>query len=651
MVGHFKKRVSQTSLALSRDSGLASKLKFRSRGRLPSSSLKPLKTIEWKAPSPALLKARSKRSALFSLLKQHQRDGAMAAASISGYALLFAQRTGKTWATGAVLELSDDHDVLIVGPKTNIESTWAKFLGEKLPSYTVCRSLEEYRAHQKEFEKAWGHRDHCILLLNYEQLPRLISKLVRIPWDRVVYDEAHRLKNRNSAASRAAAKLRHVKTRLALTGTPQDLSSRDLWAIMRFVAPEVFGDSWPAFEEEYLQKPNIDPRKARGAIARKKAFLALMIARRKMPMREDMLDQFTDKLRPHVMRISKEDAGMKGARIHRRGVEMVGRQRRLYDQLEKTMVAKWNGQKIVTALKITQMAKLQQIAGGFIYDEDHEVHRVGNAKLDLLEQLIEKHVDDEHMAIFCKYKPEIEMIEKRLRRMGYRRIAKLWGKVKDTKHKRERTQLLLDFQEGKYDAIIAQQRTGGVGVDLFKARKGFVYSMGHSFIDYDQMMSRMDFMAQDEQADFFLLYSKRSIDEDIISAVKLKTSVANVTYERLNRHRRIDMAKTKETETKAKGKAKAESTEDAEAFKYGVSDLAELMELKPASVRVQLRNKKVKKAGKSYGWNTKGELKEVAEKLGAGKPEADEPKPKGKAAAKADTKAKGKKRPAADDDD
>ena len=51
----------------------------------------------------------------------------------------------------------------------------------------------------------------------------------------------------------------------------------------------------------------------------------------------------------------------------------------------------------------------------------------------------------------------------------------------------------------------------------------------------------------------------------------------------------------------------AKDNEDKE-FKYSVDDLASLMEVQPATVRVWLRNNGIKRTGRSYGWNTKAEL-------------------------------------------
>lgn len=99
------------------------------------------------------------------------------------------------------------------------------------------------------------------------------------------------------------------------------------------------------------------------------------------------------------------------------------------------------------------------------------------------------------------------------------------------------------------------------------------------------------------------------------------------------------MAKEKKADKKSeKTEAKTEKAAERE-MAYGVDDIAEALDLKPASVRVQLRNKGIEKAGKSYGWATKAELKEVIDQLKASKDDDDKP-----------AKGKGKKTPATDEE-
>lgn len=96
------------------------------------------------------------------------------------------------------------------------------------------------------------------------------------------------------------------------------------------------------------------------------------------------------------------------------------------------------------------------------------------------------------------------------------------------------------------------------------------------------------------------------------------------------------MAKKEKAE---KANSKAEKAQERE-FKYGVEDLADALSLKPASVRMKLRNKGIDKAGKAYGWNSKAELQEVIAQL---KSEEDE-KP-AKKAEKKEKKAEKKEKP------
>jgi hypothetical protein len=86
------------------------------------------------------------------------------------------------------------------------------------------------------------------------------------------------------------------------------------------------------------------------------------------------------------------------------------------------------------------------------------------------------------------------------------------------------------------------------------------------------------------------------------------------------------MAKNNKKANKKADKSKNEDKDDATPeFKFGVQDIADELDIKPASVRVQLRNKGIEKAGKSYGWNTKGELKEVIDQLRSGGDEDEKP--------------------------
>jgi superfamily II DNA or RNA helicase len=491
-----------------------------------------------KAASLASSKVSPKRSPLFEQLLPHQRKGALAAARTDGYCLLFEQRVGKTWPAGAVIQLLDACEVFLIVRKTNLESTWLKFCKQHLPEYQVFREFAKYNAHQKAFFKAWGHYDKCIYIVNNESVSSKIIGVFRRAkrkWDSIIIDEAQSLKKRTSRISRLAARLSRIaRHRLALTGTPMDDSPIDLWAIFRFVDPELLGDNWGDFEEEYIVPVNIDMSKARGELQRRRMLMALRIRKGKPKMRKDRIDKFHRIIKPFCMRVTKEDVGIERAELEWLPVPIFGHQARSYDQLERHLVLTIGKTTITAPLKITQIGKLQQVTGGFIYDEDHESIDIGRAKLRKLEHLIKRLKSP--VAIFCKYRPEIELIKEIVDKYSDR-VAVIHGGIKDKKTIKPRTDILLAFQRGELDYVIAQQQTGGVGVDMFRARAGIVYSMSHSWIAFDQMISRLDFLEQTVQAKFFLLFVPGTIDEDIRTAIDEKRSVTQITWDRLRKRR------------------------------------------------------------------------------------------------------------------
>lgn len=75
----------------------------------------------------------------------------------------------------------------------------------------------------------------------------------------------------------------------------------------------------------------------------------------------------------------------------------------------------------------------------------------------------------------------------------------------------------------------------------------------------------------------------------------------------------------KAEKTEKKDKQKPTPPPQPPKPKYGVPELAEALGVKASSVRVRLRNAKIEKNGKLYGWDSKAEMQEVITKLNAAK--------------------------------
>ena len=95
------------------------------------------------------------------------------------------------------------------------------------------------------------------VVINYDILGRHIDSLRRVPWDALVFDEAHYLKNHTSARSKLARQLTEgaaaTTPKLAvqlLTGTPLTSRPRDLFVLLQLVAHPL-GRSFLSFAKRY----------------------------------------------------------------------------------------------------------------------------------------------------------------------------------------------------------------------------------------------------------------------------------------------------------------------------------------------------------------------------------------------------------------
>lgn len=542
---------------------------------------------------------------LWKKLFDYQQGAARFILSKPGTCLFFDQGTGKTYVTLAVIDRESDqpqYQALLVVLKTNKLTTWLAKIEELLPHVHVSTDPDE-------FKKLPHPR---ILLVHYDQFTAKLSrKLAKWPWSFVAFDESQRLKNRGSLSSRNARRFRHARRRCVLSGTPVDKSPIDLWAQLRFAEMSIFGDHWPTFFNRYLRPAGFGGYKSKFRAGKEELFLK--------------------RASEVCLRVDRSVLNLPESKMHIIPVGLWGQQSRVYDELERDLVIEIGETGTVsTPLKVTLMGKLSQITGGFLIDDEGEVHRVGKAKERALKALLPKMKPP--VVVFCRYRHEVHMLENLLRGY-YLAVKSIYGKIKDTAKSQERSNILRAFQAGEIDALVCQVRTGGVGVDLFKACNAVFYSTTYSYIDFEQAQSRLERYGQKNNVDFYFLMAQNTIDEDQLKALRSKSRVSDLVFKRLKaQQKELIMAKdekakvsakpskeaTKGKDTKAPAKAAAKEAPAKAAapeFKYGVSDLAKKLGIKEASVRVGLRNKNIKKAGRSYGWNTVAELDEVAAKL------------------------------------
>lgn len=98
----------------------------------------------------------------------------------------------------------------------------------------------EMRAGQIAEHLQPGKFDVCVT--SYEMVIREKNALKKFHWRYLIIDEAHRIKNENSRLSKTM-RMFACNNRLLITGTPLQNNLHELWALLNFLLPEVFGSA------------------------------------------------------------------------------------------------------------------------------------------------------------------------------------------------------------------------------------------------------------------------------------------------------------------------------------------------------------------------------------------------------------------------
>ncbi|KAL8803252.1 MAG: hypothetical protein Q9182_003283 [Xanthomendoza sp. 2 TL-2023] len=130
---------------------------------------------------------------------------------------------------------------LIVVPKSTLDN-WKREFTKWTPEVDILilQGVKDER-HQLINDRLIDEKfDVCIT--SYEMILREKSHLKKFAWEYIIIDEAHRIKNEESALAQII-RIFNSRNRLLITGTPLQNNLHELWALLNFLLPDVFGES------------------------------------------------------------------------------------------------------------------------------------------------------------------------------------------------------------------------------------------------------------------------------------------------------------------------------------------------------------------------------------------------------------------------
>ena len=203
-------------------------------------------------------------------MNPHQVEAAMfALASPLSNGVILADEVGLGKTIEASLILAQKwaerrRKLLLIAPAT-LRKQWSQELEEKfsLPSRIIeaksfNQMIKEGCDNPFDIENSTGEAAICIC--SYEFASRKEHELSRIPWDLVVMDEAHKLRNiYKSDGAKTAKKLSNAlsgRKKILLSATPLQNSILELYGLVSVIDPHFFGDL-SSFKARYSRQ-NID---------------------------------------------------------------------------------------------------------------------------------------------------------------------------------------------------------------------------------------------------------------------------------------------------------------------------------------------------------------------------------------------------------
>lgn len=343
-----------------------------------------------------------------------------------------------------------------------------------------------------------------IIITTYGTMRGDIKQFKEIPFDYVVLDESQSIKNPQSQVAKASLLL-NSKNRLALSGTPVQNNTFDLYAQMNFLNPGMLG-SREFFMSEFATP--IDK------------------------FREDEVKQQLRKLTyPFLLRRTKEqvakDLPEKTETILY--CEMGPEQRKIYESYRNIYRSQILGMIEEKGMERSQMhilqglTKLRQICDSpAIMNEEERYHNY-SVKLDELSREITENVGDHKVLVFSQFLGMLALIRQKLEQED---ISHVYFDGSSTTSERETA--IQEFQNNhECRVFLISLKAGGIGLNLTAADYVYIVDPWWNPAVEQQAIDRTHRIGQTKNIFAYRLICKDTLEEKMLQLQEHKRALAN----------------------------------------------------------------------------------------------------------------------------
>ncbi len=453
-------------------------------------------------------------------LRAYQRDGldflSFTSSLGTGAVLADDMGLGKTvqalaWLerlrSGAAGGSREDGPALVVCPASVVHN-WKDEAARFAPKLRVA-ALASGRERHDLLDRLG---DFDLVITNYALLRRDHELWKKHKIGALVLDEAQNVKNPDAEISRIVRSL-PARHRLALTGTPLENRTRDVWSIVECVSPGYLGTR-RRFEQRF-DRPDLEDSDRRLLAARLRP---LMLRRRKSEVAQD-LPARTEEVRYC-------DLGAEQRKLY---LATLRASRRLVADLDQSGQA---GQRARIHV-LAALTKLRQICchQGLV---EPTLAALPSAKFDLLMEIVEPLLEEGHkVLVFSQFARCVALLAAELGRREVRHHV-LTGATQ------RRDKVVAAFQEETEPSVfLISLKAGGTGLNLTAASYVVLFDPWWNPAVEAQAIDRTHRIGQTRSVMAYRLVASDTIEEKILELQRDKASLADAVVDDATFGRRL----------------------------------------------------------------------------------------------------------------
>jgi len=395
--------------------------------------------------------------------------------------------SGKTAITlTAMRDMAQNHSIrwLVLAPLRVAEHVWSV----EAKKWTPDLSLAVAVGTPSRRLAALYDRDADVVVTNYDNI-QWLADLDLSDFTGVVFDELTRLKDPSGKRFKALEKaIKHIDIRWGLTGSFTSNGLEDVFGQCKIVDQKLLGRSKGAFLQQHffcLNRDFNDWTPLPGALE--------VVMQRIQPATFLLEGASTDR-ELHIVPMVCE-------------MEM-----REYDQMKKNFVVEFPDAAAIAQSAGVVTQKLQQMAAGFIYTPSPRW--LSYHKFEMLDDILAEN-QGANTIVFYNYIEEREELN--------RRYPHVRG-----------PEALEDWNAGRVRLLALHPKSAGHGLNLQAGGHHIVFlSLPWSLELYEQAIGRLHRSGQQHDVWVYVLMTRGTIDEKIMSALKEKRSMAELAVEAL----------------------------------------------------------------------------------------------------------------------